>query len=71
MKKYEVRVESVTRFYVEAETAEQAEAIVAKDYKVDFDADYAETWDSWDEYEVTELDSVKWLDFTKKILYNL
>lgn len=55
MKKFDVRVETVTHFYIDAETAEQAEAIVAKMYDVSFNDDGMYVWDSSDEYNVTEI----------------
>ena len=57
MEKFEVRVESVTRFFVEAETKEQAEAIVEKTYRVTFDDENIKCWDSYDEYETTVIEA--------------
>lgn len=52
MQKFEIRIESVSRVIIEAETAEQAKAIAEKGYAVDFNTELMEVWDSFDELMV-------------------
>lgn len=52
MKKFEIRIESVSRVIIEAETAEQAKAIAEKGYEVDFNTELIEVLDSFDTFKV-------------------
>lgn len=54
MKKFEVRIESVSYVIIEAETAEEAKRLAEKAYKIDFDTRRLEVSDSYDEFEVVE-----------------
>ena len=54
MEKFVVRIESVSRVVVEAESAEQAKAMAEKGYEIDFNTELLEVWDSYDEMSVEE-----------------
>lgn len=54
MKKFEIRIKSVSRVLIEAETVEQAKSIAEKGCEIDFNTEVMEVLDSYDEFDVVE-----------------